>query len=182
MTRADAYLMTDMLRAVVLEGTGQKLRVLGRPVAGKTGTTNDQADAWFVGYSPEIVTGVWVGHDVAKFLGSGETGAKAAAPIWRDYMHAALAARPIRDFTPPDSIVFARIDKGSGLLATQLTKDTVFQPFVAGSEPTETADDQRSTSEAMRDLREDSLSRDAMSDPAADAATDPARLMQLDAF
>jgi penicillin-binding protein 1A len=174
MTPGDAYLMTDLLRAVVLEGTGQKLRVLGRPVAGKTGTTNDQADAWFVGFSPEVVTGVWVGHDVARFLGAGETGAKAAAPIWRDYMKVALEGRPVRDFMPPDSIVFARIDRESGLLANHLSKDSVFQAFIAGSEPTETADDQRNTSEALRDLREDSLSNDA--------TADPARLMQLDSF
>jgi penicillin-binding protein 1A len=168
----DAYLMVDLLRAVVLEGTGQKLRALGRPVAGKTGTTNDQADAWFVGFSPEVATGVWVGHDVARFLGSGETGAKAAAPIWMDYMRAALAERPVRDFSPPDSIVFARIDRESGLLAAHDGKDTVFQAFVAGTEPTQTADSQRTTSEALQDLREDSLSEDE----------NALRLMQLDSF
>jgi len=170
----EAYLMVDLLRAVVLEGTGVKLKALGKPVAGKTGTTNDQADAWFVGFSPDVVTGVWVGHDVAKFLGPGETGAKAAAPIWMDYMRAALAERPERDFSPPDSIVFARIDRESGLLATHDGKDTVFQAFLSGTEPTETADAQRNTSEALQELREDSLSQE----PDADAV----RLMQLDSF
>jgi penicillin-binding protein 1A len=146
-------------------------------VAGKTGTTNEQADAWFVGFSPDVVTGVWVGHDVAQFLGSGETGAKAAAPIWLDYMRAALADREPRDFTPPESIVFARIDRETGLLATQHTKDSVFQSFIAGSEPTETSDNQRNTSEALQELREDSISSDTASgDPAA------ARMMQLDNF
>jgi penicillin-binding protein 1A len=166
--------MTDLLRAVVLEGTGQKLRALGRPVAGKTGTTNDQADAWFVGFSPDVVTGVWVGYDVARFLGPGETGARAAAPIWMDYMRAALSTRPERDFSPPDSIVFARIDRESGLLATEDSKDTVFQSFLAGTEPTQTADDQRTTSEALQELREDSLS--------ADGGDDALRVMQLDDF
>jgi penicillin-binding protein 1A len=170
----DAYLMVDLLRAVVLEGTGQKLRELGKPVAGKTGTTNDQADAWFVGFSPDVVTGVWVGHDVAKFLGPGETGAKAAAPIWMDYMRVALAGRPERDFSPPDSIVFARIDRENGLLATHDGKDTVFQAFLAGTEPTETADAQRNTSEALQELREDSLS--------GESDDDAVRLMQLDNF
>jgi penicillin-binding protein 1A len=160
----DAYLMVDLLRAVVLEGTGQKLRALGRPVAGKTGTTNDQYDAWFVGFSPDIATGVWVGHDVARFLGSGETGAKAAAPIWMDYMRAALAERPARDFAPPDSIVFARIDRESGLLAAHDGQDTVFQSFLAGTEPTQTADSQQATSEALQDLREDSLSEEPTDD------------------
>jgi penicillin-binding protein 1A len=167
----DAYLMADLLRAVVLEGTGQRLRALERPVAGKTGTTNDQADAWFVGFSPDVVTGVWVGFDVARFLGTGETGARAAAPIWEGTMRAALAERPPRDFAPPESIVFARIDRESGLLATHLSKDTVFQAFIAGSEPTETADSHRTTSEALQDLREDSLETDAAM-----------RLMQLDSL
>jgi penicillin-binding protein 1A len=170
----DAYLMVDLLRAVVLEGTGQKLRALGRPVAGKTGTTNDQADAWFVGFSPDIVTGVWVGYDVARFLGPGETGARAAAPIWMDYMRAAMAGQPERDFSPPDSIVFARIDRESGLLATRDSPDTVFEAFLAGTEPTQTADSQRTTSEALRELREDSLS--------SDDGDSGMQLMQLDRY
>ena len=167
----DAYLMADMLRAVVLEGTGRRLRVLGRPLAGKTGTTNDQADAWFVGFSPEIATGVWVGHDEVRFLGAGETGSRAAAPVWIDYMGAALADRPKRDFIPPESIVFARIDRQTGLLATRQSKETVFQAFISGTEPTETADTHRAASDALRDLREDSLSRDQA-----------VQLMKLDAF
>jgi penicillin-binding protein 1A len=149
-----------LLRAVVLEGTGQSVSKLGRPLAGKTGTTNEQADAWFVGFSPEIATGVWVGHDEIRFLGPGETGARAAAPVWIEFMGVALEGVPKRDFTPPGSIVFARIDRESGLLASRHTKETVFQPFIAGTEPTETAETHRSTSEALRDLREDSLSQD----------------------
>ncbi|MDH3519355.1 MAG: PBP1A family penicillin-binding protein [Myxococcales bacterium] len=167
----DAYLMTDLLRAVVLEGTGWRLRKLGRPLAGKTGTTNDQADAWFVGFSPEVTTGVWVGHDESRFLGWGETGSRAAAPIWVDYMREALAGRPRRDFDTPDSIVFTRIDRETGLLASSSTQETLFQAFIAGTEPTETAERQRNTSEALRDLREDSLSSDGA-----------ARLLQLDSF
>jgi penicillin-binding protein 1A len=160
-----AYLVTDMLRAVVLEGTGSAARSLGRPVAGKTGTTNDQADAWFVGFSPEIATGVWVGFDEVKFLGRGETGAHAALPIWIDYMRAALAERPIRDFAAPanDRIVWARIDKETGLLASTDSSATIFQSFVAGSEPTETAAAARETDRAEQDLREESF-------PDADAA------------
>ena len=167
----DAYLMTDMLRAVVLEGTGWRLRKLARPLGGKTGTTNDQADAWFMGFSPEIATGVWVGHDESLFLGWGETGSRAAAPIWVDYMGTALADRPKRDFDTPESIVFTRIDRETGLLATRNSRETVFQAFIAGTEPTETADTRRTTTDALRDLREDSLSSD-----------DAARLMQLDPF
>jgi len=167
----DAYLMTDMLRAVVLEGTGWRLRKLARPVSGKTGTTNGQADAWFMGFSPEIATGVWVGHDVSRFLGWGETGSRAAAPIWVDYMRTALAGRSKRDFDTPDSIIFTRIDRKTGLLATHNSGEAVFQAFIAGTEPTETADTHRNTSDALRDLREDSLSQDSA-----------ARMMQQDAF
>jgi penicillin-binding protein 1A len=157
----EAYLVADMLRAVVNEGTGRRVAALGRPLAGKTGTTNDQADAWFMGFSPEIATGVWVGHDEIRFLGAGETGSRDAAPIWIDYMRVALADRPKRDFAVPEPIVFARIDRESGLLAAGSSpKETVFQAFIAGTEPTETADNRRTTRDALRDLREDSLSQD----------------------
>jgi penicillin-binding protein 1A len=166
-----AYLMSDMLRAVVNEGTGRRVAALGRPLAGKTGTTNDQADAWFLGFSPEIATGVWVGHDESRFLGVGETGSRAASPIWIDYMRVALADKPKRDFALPESIVFARIDRETGLLATNNTKKTVFQAFIAGTEPTETADNRRTNQDALRDLREDSLSDDQA-----------LQLMKLDGF
>jgi len=148
-----------MLRAVVLEGTGRRAASLGRPLAGKTGTTNDQFDAWFVGFSPEIATGVWVGFDESRYLGAGETGSRAALPVWKDYMAAALAERPKSEFSPPpgSSIVWARIDRETGLLATHESRQTVFQPFVAGSEPTRTAAAARRDDRALQDLREDSF-------------------------
>jgi penicillin-binding protein 1A len=156
---AQAYLVTDLLRAVVNDpgGTGSRLRALERPVAGKTGTTNDQADAWFIGFSPDIVTGVWVGHDETRFLGWGETGGRTASPIWVDYMRVALADRPVRDFAVPDQIVFARIDRKTGLLAEADGEGTVFQSFLADTEPTETAGQAQSTSEDLRLLRMDSF-------------------------
>jgi penicillin-binding protein 1A len=119
----NAYLMTHLLRAVVDEkyGTAHKAAVLGRPLAGKTGTTNDQKDAWFVGYSPEIVAGVWVGHDEKQVLGDKETGGRAALPIWMEYMQAALAKTEPRDFPVPAGIVFVR--SGGG-----------FRPFAEGTE------------------------------------------------
>ncbi|MGH0029090.1 MAG: penicillin-binding protein 1A [Myxococcota bacterium] len=167
----EAYLVSDMLRAVVNEGTGRRVKALGRPLAGKTGTTNDQADAWFMGFSPEITTGVWVGFDEIRFLGAGETGSRAASPIWIDYMRTALADKPKRDFALPESIVFARIDRETGLLASRSSTETVFQAFIAGTEPTETADCRRTTQDALQDLREDSLSRDRA-----------LQLMKLDTF
>jgi penicillin-binding protein 1A len=155
----EAYLAVSLLRAVVEDpkGTGHRLRVLRRPVAGKTGTTNDQADAWFMGFSPDVVTGVWVGHDESRFLGFGETGSRAAAPIWVDYMRVALEGRSARDFAVPELIEFARIDRKTGLLAGEGTASTVFQPFLQGTVPTEMADSARTNSESRRQLRLDSF-------------------------
>ena len=90
-----AYLMTSMMQSVIQHGTARALRVLERPAAGKTGTTNDYDDAWFVGYTPELVTGVWVGRDDNASLGDGETGGKVAAPIWLDFMKEATKDQPI---------------------------------------------------------------------------------------
>ncbi len=155
-SEAQAYLMCDLLRAVVQEGTGQRLKRLGRPLAGKTGTTNEQGDAWFMGFSPEIVTGVWVGHDDNTVLGWGETGAGAALPIWGDFMKVALKGRPIRDFDVPDeNIVFERIDRDTGLVADSSTMNAYFQPFIAGTQPQSTVSDRRTASDAEEALRED---------------------------
>ncbi|TDJ01314.1 MAG: PBP1A family penicillin-binding protein [Deltaproteobacteria bacterium] len=134
-----AYLMTDLLRAVVQEGTGWRAKALRRPVAGKTGTTNNLHDAWFVGYTPQVVTGVWVGYDVAQNLGKNETGSRAAAPIFVDYMRTALAELPPLDFSAPRSVVFARIDRKTGLLAHPGDDKAVFQPFREGTVPEEMA-------------------------------------------
>ncbi|HET9300294.1 MAG TPA: PBP1A family penicillin-binding protein, partial [Candidatus Polarisedimenticolaceae bacterium] len=109
-----AYVLTRMMEGVITDGTGAAAAGLGRPLAGKTGTTNDHTDAWFVGYSPEIATGVWVGFDQNRLLGRGETGGRAALPIWLEFMQKALADRPVRDFEAPPGIVFARIDTRTG--------------------------------------------------------------------
>jgi penicillin-binding protein 1A len=158
-SEAAAYLMCDMLMGVVKDprGTGWRLRRLRRPVGGKTGTTNDQADAWFVGFSPSISTGVWVGHDESRLLGWGETGSRAAAPIWVDFMEAALAGRPVRDFEVPDQIVFQRIDRATGLLADANSEDPYFQPFLEDTAPTQTTGTATSATDARRALREDSF-------------------------
>jgi penicillin-binding protein 1A len=93
--------LTQMLRGVVERGSGVGARVLERPLAGKTGTTNDFSNAWFVGYTPSLVTGVWVGHDRPRSLGHDETGARAALPIWVGVMRAALRGQPVEEFPTP---------------------------------------------------------------------------------
>ncbi len=133
-----AYLMTSMLADVVKRGTGRKVaRAFKRPLAGKTGTTNDYYDAWFMGFSPQIVTGVWVGFDELKPLGKHETGARAACPIWIDFMKTALKELPPENFPVPPGIVFANIDEKTGLLAVPESEKTIFECFKEGTVPTE---------------------------------------------
>lgn len=132
-----AYVMTSIMQGVIDEpgGTGGGARSLGRPAAGKTGTTSAFYDAWFMGYTPDIVTGVWVGFDEEKSIGRGEVGAKAALPIWLDYMKAAHEGLPPRGFAVPDGITFANIDNQTGDLVSSSSKAVVRQAFIDGSEP-----------------------------------------------
>ncbi len=130
-----AYIMTSMLESVVKYGTGTKMRALKRPVAGKTGTTNDLKDAWFMGFTPRFVTGAWVGHDKSESLGRKESGSKAAGPIWLEYMANVLEDKPVRVFEVPEGIVFAKIDAKTGLLAIAESKETRFECFKAGTAP-----------------------------------------------
>ncbi|MFC1494541.1 penicillin-binding protein 1A [Thermodesulfobacteriota bacterium] len=132
-----AYVMTDILKGVIQEGTGWRARALGRPAAGKTGTSNDLRDAWFIGYTPELVTGVWTGYDTMVPMGKNETGSRAASPIWLYFMEAVLKGEPVQDFIAPESVVFAKIDAEKGLLASPYSKKTVFQSFKKGTAPTE---------------------------------------------
>lgn len=113
-----AFLITSMMEDVVNYGTGWRAKALGRPVAGKTGTTNDYRDAWFVGYVPDMIACVWVGFDDMRPLGSQETGARAASPIWVDFMKA-VELGDHWDFTMPESIVSYPIDPGNGLLTKE---------------------------------------------------------------
>ena len=104
-----AYTITSLLQSVVEHGTGKKVKALDRPVAGKTGTTNNFVDAWFMGYTPELVTGVWVGKDKDESLGRNETGSRAAIPIWLQFMQEALVSKPITNFQAPSEIQYLRI-------------------------------------------------------------------------
>jgi penicillin-binding protein 1A len=134
----NAYVMTSVLRGVVEDkkGTAGRARAIGRDVAGKTGSTNNYFDAWFIGYTPQIVTGVWVGFDKERSIGKGEVGGRAALPIWVDYMKAAHEGLPQMTFQVPPGIVFANVDTDTGKLATAGTKEVLRQAFVEGTEPT----------------------------------------------
>ncbi len=133
---AVAYVLTQMLRGAVERGTATSARVLGRPLAGKTGTTNDFSNAWFVGYSPSLAAGVWVGHDRPRTLGPDETGARAALPIWIALLREVLKNQPVEDFSPPDNVALARVDMTTGFLANPSCPRPVVMAFVAGTEPT----------------------------------------------
>ncbi len=137
--RADiAYVLTHMMQAVLTEGTARRAASLGVPAAGKTGTTNDNRDAWFVGYTPDLVAGVWLGHDSGASLGKGETGGRIAAPIWLDFMKEAVQGRPGADFPVPEGVEFARID-GAGRLARSAGSETATVAFRKGTAPVSTA-------------------------------------------
>ncbi len=132
-----AYLMTSMLESVVQEGTGQRVKALNRPAAGKTGTTNDLHDAWFMGFTPRYTTGVWVGLDQEAPIGRGETGSRAASPIWLDYMQHALEGKSVQEFTVPEGIIRVKIDAETGLLPIAQSRQTIFECFKEGTEPTQ---------------------------------------------
>ncbi|MEK6775661.1 MAG: PBP1A family penicillin-binding protein [bacterium] len=134
-----AYIMTSMLEEVVRDGTGWKMKELGRPSAGKTGTTNNFQDALYLGFIPDLITGVWVGYDDIRSLGNGETGAKAAAPIWLSFMQKAVRNLERMPFQVPHDVVFVKVDKETGLLPSSENQETYFECFRKGSEPREYA-------------------------------------------
>ncbi|MDK2741600.1 MAG: PBP1A family penicillin-binding protein [Nitrospira sp.] len=137
-----AYLITNMMEDVVQKGTGQAAKVLDRPIAGKTGTTNDYINAWFIGGTPNLVTGVYVGFDDRRSLGESETGARSALPIWIAFMKEALKQLPVVPFEIPDGVTFVKVDSSTGLLESEQEgegqKGTV-ELFAKGSEPTQAA-------------------------------------------
>ena len=125
-----AFQMNSILQDVVLRGTGRRALALGRKdLAGKTGTTNDQRDAWFNGYNPDLVTTTWIGFDQLKPLGNRETAAQAALPVWVDFMRVALAGKPEKQQARPDGLVTMKINAESGQAATDADTNTVFEIF-----------------------------------------------------
>jgi penicillin-binding protein 1A len=135
--KSTAYIMTSLLKSVVKDGTAKRIRALNRPVAGKTGTTNDLQDAWFLGYTPDYISGVWVGYDNGRPLGKGETGSRTASPIWLGFMQDILKDKPVREFPVPEGVVFSKIDAQTGLLPIPESKQTIFECFKEGTVPTE---------------------------------------------
>jgi penicillin-binding protein 1A len=141
-TRPDvAFVLLGMMRQVVEHGTGAAAKDLGRPAAAKTGTAQEHRDAWFVGFTPDLVAGVWIGFDDHAPLGPRETGAGAALPAWLSFMKAAVGARPAADFPPAPDVEFARVDPATGLLASSRDAGAPLVAFLAGTAPTRTADD-----------------------------------------
>lgn len=136
MSPAAAFVTTQMLKDVMIYGTAKGLKKFSQihPSAGKTGTTDDYRDAWFIGYTPQIVTGVWVGYDKPRPGGKGFTGGAVAAPIWEHFMRKALATRPVVDFVKPDTVVTMPIDPATGCLATESSPDNRDEFFIVGTE------------------------------------------------
>ena len=135
-----AYVTVSMMKAVVESGTGQAAKGLGRPVAAKTGTAQEHRDAWFVGMTPDLAAGVWVGFDNHDPLGPHATGAGAALPGWLGFMQAAVGMRPVTDFAAPPGVEFVRIDPKTGLLAAGAVEG-VQLPFLPGTAPRQTSPD-----------------------------------------
>ena len=125
-----AYVATQMLRGTIERGTGVAAKALGRPAAAKTGTTNDYSNAWFIGFTPQLATGVWVGYDRPRSLGKDETGSRVAVPIWTTFMASVLAGQPVEDFPIPERVVLVPVDLDRG----ECTRPALMA-FVMGTEP-----------------------------------------------
>ena len=134
-TSGTAQIITSLLQSVVQEGTAKKVRSLNRPTAGKTGTTNNYIDAWFMGFTPKLITGVWVGKDNVEPLGRNETGSRTAIPIWLDYMKGALINTPIQNFPVSSETVFAKINPQTGSLAKHDDSKGFFELFLKDKIP-----------------------------------------------
>ncbi len=136
---ATAFVTTSMMKDVLTYGTAKTLKKfsLERPSAGKTGTTDNYQDAWFIGYTPQVITGIWIGHDKPVSGGKGFTGGSVCAPIWERFMRSALAAKPVLDFPKPETVVSVSIDPATGRLATPDCPEKKEEFYLAGTEPTE---------------------------------------------
>jgi penicillin-binding protein 1A len=136
-SQQNAFIMTHLLQGVVQHGTGQRAKVLGRPIAGKTGTSSDYFDAWFLGYTPSLLAGVWVGFDDKTSLGKNETGARAALPIWISFMDQALKNTPVETLHPPEGITLIKVNIQTGLPSDGDSPETIMEAFIDKSIPWE---------------------------------------------
>jgi penicillin-binding protein 1A len=134
------YQMVSILEGVVQRGTAKALLTLDRPIAGKTGTTNDSKDVWFIGFTPDLVTGVFVGYDEPKSLGGKETGASLAVPIFRDFMEQALKDTPPVPFRIPPGVRMMQVNAKTGRPTYPGDPDAIWEPFLAGTEPSNDMD------------------------------------------
>jgi penicillin-binding protein 1A len=132
-----AYQITSMMEGVVERGTGKKMKIVGKPVAGKTGTSNDERDAWFIGYTPDLVVGTYIGYDNPTPMGRGRTGGELAAPIVADFMRMALRDKPATPFRVPRAIELMPIDAKSGKRAIFGREGVILEAFKPGDEPPE---------------------------------------------
>jgi penicillin-binding protein 1A len=130
-----AYQITSMLEGVVQRGTGTRVKAVGKPLAGKTGTTNDEKDAWFMGFAPDLTVGVFVGFDNPKPMGRGETGSGAASPIFRDFMKAALADKPAVPFRIPPGMQLIKVNRKTGFRASSGDASAILEAFKPGTQP-----------------------------------------------
>jgi len=138
--RADtAYVVLNMMRGVVQRGTGAAAASLKWPLGGKTGTVDENTDAWFIGFDPDMTVGVWTGLDEKKSLGLNETGAQAALPIWMEFMQAYIDSRPNKtnppQFDPPGNIVFVPVDRASGVTTDPEAPGAILESFISGTQP-----------------------------------------------
>jgi len=139
-SKETAYIITNMMEDVIQKGTGQAAKVISRPIAGKTGTTDEFINAWFIGGAPNLVSGIYVGFDDRRSLGETESGAHAALPIWINFMREALKQIPVMAFTIPEGVTFVKVDPATGLLeGEQEGQGSTVELFTKGSEPTQAA-------------------------------------------
>ena len=132
-----AYQITSMMEGVVQRGTATRVKALGRPIAGKTGTTNDEKDVWFVGFTPDLVTGVYIGYDTPANLGRGVAGGNTAAPVFVDYMKDALAGTPVVDFKVPEGMELIAVNRKTGMRASQGDPNAIIEAFKPGTGPSD---------------------------------------------
>jgi penicillin-binding protein 1A len=132
---SSAYQIVSMLEGVVKRGTGRRISTLGKPLAGKTGTTNESRDTWFIGFSPDLAVGIFVGFDTPKSLGNRETGSTVAAPVFKDFMEGALANRPTVPFRIPSGIRLVRVNASNGKPAGARDRNYILEAYKSGNEP-----------------------------------------------